>query len=64
MQKKFFRAVWQVVTISLTAFMQGFMTNQIRSDRIPLVADWAPEARLTADSGESMVISLQEAKAV
>lgn len=50
--------------ISVTAFMLGFLTNQIRSDRIPLVADWAPEARLSAGLGESMVISLEEARAL
>ena len=64
MQKVIFRTVWQIVMISVTASMLGFLTNQIRTDRIPLVANWSPEARLATESGESLVISLEEARAL
>jgi rhodanese-related sulfurtransferase len=40
------------------------MVNVVRPDGLTLVGDWSPEARLTTDSGESMVISLEEAKKV
>jgi 3-mercaptopyruvate sulfurtransferase SseA len=49
-------------TIFLLAVIIGVMVNQIRSDRLPLVADWSPKARLTLESGESMVIQIEEAR--
>jgi rhodanese-related sulfurtransferase len=52
----------QAGAIFLLAVIIGVMVNQIRSDRLPLVADWSPEARLTLESGESMVISIEEAR--
>jgi len=57
-----FRMFWQTGSIVLLAVILAFLVNQIRSDRLPLVADWSPEARLTIDSGASMVISLDEAR--
>lgn len=38
--------------------------NQVRSSKLSLVADWSPKARLALDSGENMVISLEQAKAL
>jgi len=57
-----FRAFWQVGAIVLLAVTLGVLVNQIRSDRLALVADWSPEAQLTLESGESMVIPLEEAR--
>ena len=57
-----FRMFRQAGAIVLLAVTIGVLVNQIRSDRLPLVADWSAEARLTLESGESMVISLDEAK--
>jgi len=56
------RMVRQAGAIVLLAVIIGVMVNQIRSDRLPLVADWSPEARLTLESGESMVIPIEEAR--
>ena len=58
------RTVWQAVVIVFISVIAGLLTNQIRSETIPLVADWSPEARLFTDSGESMIISLEEANAL
>jgi len=57
-----FRMFWQTGFIVLLAIILAVLVNQIRSDRLPLVADWSPEARLTLESGESMVISIEEAR--
>ena len=57
-----FRMFWQAGAMVLLAVTMGVLVNQIRSDRLPLVADWSAEARLTLESGESMVISLEEAR--
>jgi len=48
--------------IIIFAGMAGLLTNQARSNKLPLVADWSPEARLISDSGENLIISLEEAR--
>jgi len=52
----------QAGAIALLAVTIGVLVNQMRSDRLTLVADWSPEARLTFKSGASVVISLEEAR--
>ena len=59
-----FSVLRQVAVIILLSFVLGLLMNQVRSNSLPLVADWSLDARLTANSGESMVISLEEAKAL
>lgn len=61
---KTWQAIWQSGFILILAALAGLLMNQARSNTLPLVADWSPEARLTADSGQSLVISLEEAKAL
>jgi hypothetical protein len=55
---KAWRAIWQSVLIIILATVTGLLVNEARSDTLLLVADWAPEARLTKDTGNSMVVSL------
>lgn len=50
--------------IIILAAAAGLLMNQFRSETLPLVGDWSPESKLTEDSGEIMVISLEEAKAL
>lgn len=57
-----FRMFWQLGAIVLLAVTIGVLVNQIRSDRLPLVANWSAEGRLTLEDGESIVISLDEAR--
>lgn len=38
--------------------------NQFRPDGIPLIGDWSPENRIVTEAGESLVISLEDAKAL
>ena len=59
-----FSVLRQGTVIILLSFALGLLMNQARSDTLPLVADWSPEARLTENSGESLIISLEEAKAL
>ena len=59
---KTWRAICQSGLIFVLAAVAGLLMNQARSNTLPLVADWPPEPRLTADSGESLGISLEEAK--
>jgi rhodanese-related sulfurtransferase len=60
--RKTWRAIWQSGVIIILSAVVGLLTNQGRSNTLPLVAEWSPESKLTADSMESLVISLEEAK--
>ncbi|MDQ1335382.1 MAG: hypothetical protein QG552_2332 [Thermodesulfobacteriota bacterium] len=62
MAGKIWRAAWQSVAMVVLAFAIGLLANESRSDRLALVADWSPAARLSTDTGDSMVVSLDEAK--
>ena len=59
---KVWRAIRQSMGILILAAVMGLLTNVARSNSLPLVADWTPEARLTNDKGNSMVVSLEDAK--
>lgn len=52
----------QSIVILCLAFGLSLSVNQLRSDRLALVADWSPEAQLALDSGESLIISFDEAQ--
>jgi rhodanese-related sulfurtransferase len=56
------KALNQLTVIILLSLISALLVNQFRPDRLPLVADWSPETRLTFDSGKIMVIPLVEAK--
>jgi len=46
----------------LTALVLGLIVNQVRSDPVPLLGDWSPEARITLKFGKNILIPLEEAK--
>ena len=56
------RMLLQACAIVLVAAALGILTNYIRRDGLPLVADWPLEAQLTPEPGESLVLSLAEAR--
>ena len=56
------RMFWQATAIVFLAVALGLLVNQLRPGRLPLVADWSPEAQLTLESVEILVISLDEAR--
>ena len=60
--EKAWRAIWQSGTIFILAAVVGLLMNEARSGTLPMVGAWSPEARLTTESGESLVISLEEAR--
>ncbi len=59
MLKKVF---YQVPSLVLLAALIALGVNQIRSDGIPLVGDWSAEARFVDEAGDSLTISLDEAR--
>ena len=52
----------QTVVLSLIAIVLGLLVNQVRSDSIPLLGDWSPEARITLKFGKNILIPFEEAK--
>jgi rhodanese-related sulfurtransferase/uncharacterized membrane protein YphA (DoxX/SURF4 family) len=56
------RTVGQTVVLSLIAVLLGLIVNQVRSDSIPLLGDWSPEARITLKFGKNILIPFDEAR--
>jgi rhodanese-related sulfurtransferase len=54
--------VWQGGAILILAAAVGLSVNQLRPGRLPLVADWSPQAQLTLESGDTLEISLDQAE--
>jgi rhodanese-related sulfurtransferase len=52
----------QMTTVLLVAGAIALLVNHLRSDRLPLVADWSPKAKLTLSSGDTLMISLEDAE--
>jgi hypothetical protein len=50
------KAIWQVPALIVLAVFTAMLTNELRSDSIPLVGDWSVDARLSDTAGDSMVI--------
>ena len=58
---KAWRAFRQSGLIVILAAVTGLLTNVVRSNTLPLVTDWTPEARLTTSRGNSMVVLFEDA---
>lgn len=61
-QEAWLQAVWQTGALLLLAGVAGLLVNQLRPEGLSLVADWSLEARLVQESGESLIISLEESQ--
>lgn len=48
----------------MLAAVIALSVNHLRSDGLPLVANWSPEAQLQLDSGDSLMIPFDEAEAL
>jgi rhodanese-related sulfurtransferase/uncharacterized membrane protein YphA (DoxX/SURF4 family) len=55
-------ALRETFGIMLIAITLGLVVNQLRSDRLPLIANWSPETRLTLKLGEKILIPFNEAR--
>jgi rhodanese-related sulfurtransferase/uncharacterized membrane protein YphA (DoxX/SURF4 family) len=52
----------QTLAIPILAALLGLLVNHARSDSIPLLGDWSPEARVTLKYGKNILIPLDEAR--
>jgi len=55
-------ALRQAIYVAIIAMALGLISNQFRSDSVPLFGDWSPEARLTLRFGRNILIPFDEAK--
>jgi 3-mercaptopyruvate sulfurtransferase SseA len=55
------KAIWQIPALITLAAITALGTNAWRNDGIPFVGDWSLEARFSDTTGDSMVISLEQA---
>ena len=58
------RILRETIFILIISLSAGLGFNLVRSERLPLIADWSIEGRLTARFGEKAIISLEEAEQV
>ena len=59
---KMWRAAWQSGVMVVMAVTIGLLLNPLRNEPLPVVGDWSPEGRLQTASGESLIVSLEEAR--
>jgi rhodanese-related sulfurtransferase/uncharacterized membrane protein YphA (DoxX/SURF4 family) len=60
---KLFKAhLSRIIVLGLSAAVLGLAVNQARSDSIPLLGEWSPEARITLKFGKNILIPLAEAQ--
>ncbi|MFH1138645.1 MAG: rhodanese-like domain-containing protein [Pseudomonadota bacterium] len=57
-------ALFQAALIVLTSALIGLAVNHLRTDGLPLVEDWSVEARLSSPQGGSLMVTLEEARAL
>ncbi len=56
------QALWQIPAILVLAGSIAIATNQWRATGIPLVGNWSIEARFSDAAGESLIVTLEEAR--
>lgn len=55
------RMLRQAAVLMVLAVAAGLICNQVRPERLPLIADWSPAARLKAATGQDIVIPVEQA---
>ncbi len=56
------KAAWQSGILLLASVVLGISVNQFHPEKLALVADWSPKARLALPTGDNLAISLDEAE--
>lgn len=56
------QALWQFPLLVIMAGLIALLVNHWRETPLPLIGDWSVTARLTDQEGESLAITLNEAK--
>jgi rhodanese-related sulfurtransferase len=61
-KNNWFRAAWQIPVLVILSTVAALAVNAVRTDRLPLIGDFSPSARMTTATGERMDISIEEAE--
>jgi rhodanese-related sulfurtransferase len=61
-KNNWFQAVWQVGALVVLSVAVALTVNTLRTQRLPLIGDFSPAARMITATGERMDISLEEAE--
>ena len=56
------QSIFQIFVFILLSATLAFTVNHFRPDPIPIIGDWSVDARFSDSAGESLVISLEQAK--
>lgn len=56
------QSIFQIFVFILLSATLAFTVNHFRTDPIPIIGDWSVDARFSDSAGESLVISLEQAK--
>ncbi len=56
------RAAWQLSALVVLSTVVALAVNALRTERLPLIGDFAVAARMTTATGERMDITLEEAE--
>ena len=56
-----FKTFLQAAVLALIAVAAALAFNNFRAQSLPLIADWSPEARLKTATGDSLVLSAEQA---
>jgi len=57
-----YRIIYQTFAVLIISAAIGLSVNALRSDGVPLIADWSTSSKLTLNTGESIEISIQDAR--
>lgn len=61
--RRWLQAIWQSGAILVLSSILGLSINQLRPDRLALLADWSPQAQLASTPfGIDLIIPLEEAE--
>jgi rhodanese-related sulfurtransferase len=58
------KIIWQMGSLLLLGLLLCLSVNLPRSESLPLMQTWSPEAQLSLENGDSFTISIDEAEAL
>jgi len=57
-----YRITYQTFAVLIISAAIGLSVNALRSDGVPLIADWSVKSQMTLSTGENIEISVQDAR--
>ncbi len=57
------KMIWQAMTLIILSVAIGLTVNHLRPNRLAMIGDWSPEARIVSKDGKKISVSVEDAKA-